>query len=145
MITKHFLSPLVVFGLVLVSLSLASFSIAEVIYLGTDLETQGDWIGEYGRDSTIIDVQGEAHDCLHIGGFGYTDTIKINGLTMENAICGIRQYDFYSANIMVDSCSIFNCLNGIGAETAPSFTSMIVKNCLISDNDGYGSCLSCNR
>ena len=54
MVTKHSFSSLMVFGLVLVSLTFASFSIAEVIYLGTDLETQGDWIGEYGRDGAII-------------------------------------------------------------------------------------------
>ena len=40
----------------------ALFAVAEVKYLGADWDTQGDWIGKYGKNGAIIFCNKEVHN-----------------------------------------------------------------------------------
>ena len=53
---------LLVTTLALILLSFCLYATAEVKYLGTDIETQGNWIGEYGASGAIIFCNKENHN-----------------------------------------------------------------------------------
>jgi len=59
---KRFFSLLALSVFLLASLTFAGHSVAEVKYLGADWDTQGDWIGKYGKDGAIIFCNSEFHN-----------------------------------------------------------------------------------